>query len=203
MQNHITLRFSYAILKLSKFASMWFERTQTERARLNKAEISTWTALKTKMRKRFVPRTYKQDLYMKLNSLEQNHLSVEQYIKEFERLSLACECKDEDEQKAAKFLIGLKNAIANQVELQHFYSFDEACQLAIKVERQLAEAKAKTPRSPFTPIAENSRPWDTPVSLGKGSNSTPPPPTSEPSSKKHMNLTPGQAAMREKQCFKC
>ena len=44
-------------------------------------------------------------------------MSVAEYIKEFERLSLACDCKDEDEQKMSKFVMGLYQPISNQVEL--------------------------------------------------------------------------------------
>ena len=109
-------RYSYAILKLTRYASLWFDSMQNHRERDGKAKIETWTDLRAKMRKRFVPRSYKQDLYMKLNSLKQDRLTVEGYITEFEKLYISCGCKEEEEQKIAKFILGLSPPIRFQVE---------------------------------------------------------------------------------------
>lgn len=61
---------------------------------------------------------------------------------------MACDCKDEEEQKMVKFLFGLSTPIANHVELQQYYSFsfDELCSLASNVERQQKEVKGKSIR---------------------------------------------------------
>ena len=69
------------------------------------------------MRKRFVPKSYKQKLFLKLNSLKQNQLSIDQYVAEFKKLYLACGCKEEDEQKIAKILLGLNKSIAYAFEV--------------------------------------------------------------------------------------
>lgn len=136
--------FTYAILKLSRLASLWYDNMQMRREREGKEKIKSWGLLKQKMKKRFVPRTYKQDLYHKYNTLQQHSMSVEDYIKEFERLSLACDCKDVEEQKISKFLVGLVPEICNKVELQPYFSFDEVCELAVKVERQIKTSKIKS-----------------------------------------------------------
>lgn len=60
---------------------------------------------------------------------------MEAYISEFERLWLACDCKDEDERKSTKFLIGLKKKIVDFVELHPYDTLDDLCLLAKKVER--------------------------------------------------------------------
>uniref|UniRef100_A0A803M625 Retrotransposon gag domain-containing protein n=1 Tax=Chenopodium quinoa TaxID=63459 RepID=A0A803M625_CHEQI len=46
-----TKRFHYAILKLTKYASLWFESFQHQRERDGKAQLTTWTELKQKMKK--------------------------------------------------------------------------------------------------------------------------------------------------------
>ncbi|XP_048494585.1 uncharacterized protein LOC125494807 [Beta vulgaris subsp. vulgaris] len=188
--------FSYATLKFTRYASLWFENMQVRREREGKESISTWSDLKLKLKKRFVPRTYKQDLFVKFNSLQQNQLTVAQYVQEFERLSMACDCKDEDEQKSAKFLIGLNTPIANLVELQVYHSFDELCQLATKVERQQKEAKGKSTRFPFTPKTENYSSFVKSEALDKGKGG-------EEEFKTPTNATAGQKGMRERVCFKC
>lgn len=54
------------------------------------------------MKKRFIPRTHKQALFSKLNSLTEGSMNVEKYIKEFERVYIACDCREQEEQKIAK-----------------------------------------------------------------------------------------------------
>lgn len=92
-----------------------------------KEKIENWTSLRLKLRKRFVPKPYKQELYLRLNCFQQDHLSMAEYMIEFEKLYLACGCKLEEEQKMAKFLFGMNKPIANLVELQTYNTFGELC----------------------------------------------------------------------------
>lgn len=192
-------RFKHAILKLSDYASDWFDSFQGQRKREGKSEIETWTDLKAKMKKRFVPRTYRHELFLKLNSLQQGYMGVEQYTKEFERLSLACDCHDSDDQKSAKFLLGLRKDIANQVELQPYYSFDELCVLAKKVERQQQDSKSRGFKPSYTPKLEvpkqegSDHKAKSESSFGTVGSTLSKPPL----------LTPSQSVMKGKQCFKC
>lgn len=83
-----------------------------------------------------MPSTYKQQLYIDLNSLEQKYDTVQQYTREFDKLYMACGCKDDEEQKIAKYILGLHPKIRDKVELQSFSTYDECCLLASKIERQ-------------------------------------------------------------------
>jgi len=47
--------------------------------------------MKRVMKKRFVLEYYKQELYIRLQTLRQGSLSVEEYVKEFELLLIRCE----------------------------------------------------------------------------------------------------------------
>uniref|UniRef100_A0A803MLT1 Retrotransposon gag domain-containing protein n=1 Tax=Chenopodium quinoa TaxID=63459 RepID=A0A803MLT1_CHEQI len=111
-----TKRFHYAFLKLTKYASLWFESFQNQRERDGKAQLTTWTELKQKKKKKFVPRLHKQDLFSMLNSLQQGYITIDNYIKEFEKLYIACDCKDEEEQKIAKFVLGLNASMRSKLE---------------------------------------------------------------------------------------
>lgn len=73
---------------------------------------------------------------MKLNSLQQKQLSEEANISVFKKLWLVCACKEENEQKSAKFLLVLKKRIADFLELHPYDTLDNLCLLAKKVERQ-------------------------------------------------------------------
>ena len=106
---------------------------------------------------------------------------------------MACGCKEEEEQKMVKLLTGLNKDTANHVELQSYSSFDELCQLAINVERQVNERKKKGPRTPrieslTKPLEDFESPWK------KGETST----------NRSRAMAPNQAAtMKERICFNC
>jgi len=127
--------FKVAILKLKRYASLWYENVKKQRAREGKTRIKTWSKLKRLMTKRFLPDNYKRDLYLKVSSLNQGRLNVEEYIREFEQLQIRSGLEEEPEQTMARFLRGLDPAIAEKVDLQPFWSFEDLCKLAIKVEK--------------------------------------------------------------------
>jgi len=102
--------FKVAILKLKRYASLWYENVKRQRAREGKARIKTWSKLKRLMTKRFLPDNYKRDLYLKVSSLNQGRLNVEEYIREFEQLQIRSGLEEEPEQTMARFLRGLDPA---------------------------------------------------------------------------------------------
>ena len=62
-------------------------------------------------------------------------MKVEEYIREFEQLQIRCALREEPQQTIARFLKGLNTAILERVELQPFWTFEDACKLAVKVEK--------------------------------------------------------------------
>jgi len=87
------------------------------------------------MDKSFLPTTCKQELYLKVTSLHQGSMKVEEYIIEFKQLQIGCALRGEAEQPIARLLKGLNSAILERVELQPFWTFEDACKLAVKVEK--------------------------------------------------------------------
>lgn len=69
-------RCKYAILKLSKSASLWYEGLKARRIRDRKEKISSWESLKRKLRKRYVPSNHRLNLYKKISDLVQGKMSV-------------------------------------------------------------------------------------------------------------------------------
>uniref|UniRef100_A0A803L9Q7 Retrotransposon gag domain-containing protein n=1 Tax=Chenopodium quinoa TaxID=63459 RepID=A0A803L9Q7_CHEQI len=144
-------RFKYATLKLSRYASLWYESMKRARDKEGKEKLQSWTKLKKKLRMRFVPKTYKQDLFRQLDTLQQGGLSIEQYTKKFDNLSLACDIEEGEEQRMSRFLRGLNIDIANVVELQQFWTYDELSSLALKIEKQLRGTKVRSYTKALTP----------------------------------------------------
>ena len=61
--------FKLVILKLKGYASLWYETLKKNRARETKSKIKTWSKHKKHMEKRFLPPSYKQELYLKITTL--------------------------------------------------------------------------------------------------------------------------------------
>ena len=129
-------RCKYAILKLGKSASLWYEGVKAQRARDRKEKITSWESLKRKLRKRYVPSNHRLNLYKKVSDLVQGKLSVLEYIDEFETLCLMAKLEENEEQKMSRFLRGLNKNIQFAVELCNYSDFDTLCTLCLKVENQ-------------------------------------------------------------------
>lgn len=89
------------------------------------------------MKRRFVPSHYYWDLYKKLQRLTQGNRSVEDYYQEMEVAMIRANVKEDREATLARFLAGLNQEIANQVELQHYVELEDMVHMAIKIEKQL------------------------------------------------------------------
>ena len=88
------------------------------------------------MEKRFFPQYYKQELFIKIQTLHQGVYSVEDYVKEFEMLMIHCELQEAQEQTIARFISGLNKEIVDSVELQPCVSLENVIKLVVKIERQ-------------------------------------------------------------------
>jgi len=73
--------------------------------------------MKSKLKTRFHPPTYVQDLYCQLHSLNQRNLSVTEYTREFEKLVIKCDLQKPEEQTIVRYLGGLDPRHANVVSL--------------------------------------------------------------------------------------
>uniref|UniRef100_A0A803NC47 CCHC-type domain-containing protein n=1 Tax=Chenopodium quinoa TaxID=63459 RepID=A0A803NC47_CHEQI len=102
---------------------------------------------------------YKKDEEIKLSDLPEfdGTLDPEVYLDWERRVDRIFSHKDEEEQKISKFLVGLNMEIGHKVGLQSFFTFDEACELAVKVERQIKTSKLKSFRPNYAPKGETSK----------------------------------------------
>ena len=121
---------------------------ETSRVRSGKGKIRDWEKMKKKLKERFVPKTYLQDTYAKFHELVQGHLSVEEYTRTFEELSMKCDLNEPDNQTIVRYLNGLDSRIRDVVELTQYSTFGDVCVLAHKVETQ---RKAKSKEKVHTP----------------------------------------------------
>ncbi|XP_074315568.1 uncharacterized protein LOC141651769 [Silene latifolia] len=186
-------QFKVAILKLTKYAYLWYENLKKQRKKEGKDKIESWIKLKKHLMRRFLPRDYEQENYLKLQSLMQENMSVTEYIKEFEKMSIVCDLEDKEELRVARFIKGLTPAIATKVEIQNYDGFRDICRLALKFEKH---DKARKPYA-----------YSKGQSSGTSSYSRPAPskpketPKEEPKDKGKGVAEPKGNSLRR--CFKC
>lgn len=151
-------RFKVVVLKLTNYASLWYENLKGKRRRERKPKLESWESLKKRMKKRFLPSDYVQDMYLKLQAFKQNSLSVDEYINEFEWLNIMCDLEERTEHKIARFITGLERRIAKKVDLRPHWTFEEVCNMALKVEKYTKGMKVANPKpytKPFSKVVED------------------------------------------------
>ncbi|CAO2825173.1 unnamed protein product [Amaranthus hypochondriacus] len=194
-------KFKLAVLKLTKLAALWYENVKANRRREGKKKMDSWEKLKKKMRDKWVSKEYEQEQYLKLTHLSQEtEMSVEAYIREFEKLCLICDLQEKEAFKIARFIKGLSKHICRKVEVTHYASFSDVCKLALKYEAQSQEEKEKeNPKFPckctskFTPSNSEGSTFQSKSFPSSFKNEK---------SKEKVVVSPSELATRRK-CFKC
>ncbi|KAJ9555026.1 hypothetical protein OSB04_009640 [Centaurea solstitialis] len=136
-------------IKLRKYASLWWEHIKKKRAQEGRSKVRTWEKMKKLLREKFLPPNFRQEAFLEYHNLSQRSTTVEELICEFDRLRMRCGAEEEEEQIIARFLGALRPEIADIVQLQPYWSFNDVCQLSLKVEKQL-RAKGKSRGSRFS-----------------------------------------------------
>ena len=154
-------KYKIAKVKLKGYGDSWLQGEQRARTLRGKAPISTWNKMKKRMRDRFIPHNYKQSQYVKWSTLQQNGDSVEDYIKEFDRLAIVCEVTENEELKMGRFVAGLDQELQDKLEGYTNLTFVEACKLVTKFDAR--RKKKKTPTT--TPVVRKP-----PFTLKEGSS---------------------------------
>ncbi|KAL9232396.1 hypothetical protein vseg_007511 [Gypsophila vaccaria] len=146
-------RCKYAILRLSRGASLWYEGLKAMRSCAGKEKLASWESLKNKLRKKYVPSNHRLSIYRKIADLEEGKLSIAEYIDEFETLILLGELEEIKEQKMSRFLRGLNRNIAHTVELYLYAYFDTLCNLCVKIEAQRKSKSGGSDKEYSSPYA--------------------------------------------------
>ena len=189
-----------AVIEFSDYAITWWDQLVINRRRNRERPIETWEAMKTVMRKRFVPSYYYRELHKKLQGLRQGSRSVEDYYKEMEIAMIRADVEEDREATMARFLLGLNREIQDRVEIQHYVELDDMVHMAIKVEQQLKRGGGS--RAAHNTSATSWKPSYT-KQMDKSQTSK-----SEPKSANTSHVPQGKtdtttSRNRDIKCFKC
>ncbi|XP_026458570.1 uncharacterized protein LOC113359097 [Papaver somniferum] len=110
--------------KLKGGAATWWETLCEDRDKYHKPPIRTWKRMRELLRAKFLPKYYKQQLFLKLQNCRQGAKLVEEYVAEFYGLVARNQLKETEEQLVAFFIDGLNNLI-QQGMTQSAFNMDE------------------------------------------------------------------------------
>ena len=105
-------------IKLEKHDSFSWDNVKRQKECEGKSKIVTWDKMKCEFKRKYLPSTYCQDVFMKIHNLRRKTLSVEEYTTEFDNLMLKSELEEPEEHSIARYLGGLNFEIASVVNLQ-------------------------------------------------------------------------------------
>nr|XP_010911115.1 uncharacterized protein LOC105037111 [Elaeis guineensis] len=175
---------------------------KAQRRRDGEEEIQSWRLMKRIMEKRFVSHYYKQELYIKLQSLRQGGMCVEDYVKEFEMLMMRCDLREPQEQTIARFLRDLNKEIVDTMELQSYVFLDDVIKLAVKVERQRKRGASKPSKTTnSSSLSPQSVPKAVPKQVEKGDSNKQVTDAAKEKEKVENSQPPKRS--RDIKCFKC
>ncbi|XP_042446416.1 uncharacterized protein LOC122031363 [Zingiber officinale] len=195
-----------AAVAFTDYVIIWWDQLTLSRRRNRELPIDNWEDMKAVMRRRFVPSHYYRDLHLKLQSLKQGSMTMEDYHKEMEIALIRANIEEDREATMARFICGLNREIANIVELHHYVELDDVVHMAMKVERQLKKGVRSTSKYeaassfPWKQKWGSSKPTEKAVSKSKGEMNVA---KTQPSNKDRGNSSSQPQRNRDIKCFRC
>ena len=92
-----------------------------------------------KVKKKFLPTKYQVILLRKMKNLRKRDMSVKEYTEEFYRLDISSGHVDDDVEKIARYINGLRSGIQDEISFVKLESVEEAYQYDLKAEETLTK----------------------------------------------------------------
>eukprot|EP00253_Pinus_taeda_P015497 PITA_15497 len=130
-------RVKFDTMKLKGHATILWESVQTERRRLNKLSIKTWSRMVAKLKGRFQLKDYQIALHRQVQNLKQKGMTVREYMEEFYRVNLRAGYIEDTTEKTVRYANGLRLEILDEIRILSPKNIDEAYQSAMKAEEKI------------------------------------------------------------------
>ena len=130
-------RIRFVKMKLTNSVKMYWQNVLQDMLRLGEAPITQWVGMKAKLQEKYIPPSYKSQLFSIMINLKQMTLSVAEYSAKFEEARLRCsEFHAEDQFSIyTHFVNGLRFDIQRTVELHAPHTVEDAYKKALEVKK--------------------------------------------------------------------
>ena len=149
--------------------------------------------LKKHIKRKYVPPTYRQQLYVQFNTLTQGTKSVQEYIQEWERLTVLCDVNDSEELRVGKFIARLREDIRGKLMFTANLIVHATGNLAIEIERYASRKKQQSNTS-YSRTTRTFTPSNSNTTVA---------PRNTPSNVQKTNILRADAPPKDIVCFKC
>jgi hypothetical protein len=139
-------KVKHVVTRLKGHATLWWDELQADRRRKGKSKIKSWDRMVAKIKDKFIPKDYQLNLFRRLQNLRQKGLSVKEYTEEFYKLNIRAGHKENDEEKVARYINGLRYEIQDEISMITMRTVEYAYQVALKEEEKLARKKSQKNR---------------------------------------------------------
>ena len=124
-------------MKLTNSAKMYWQNVLQDMIRLSEPPITQWVVMKEKLQEKYIPPSYKSQLFSNMINIKQMTLSVAEYSAKFEKTRLRCSKFHVEDQFAVciRFVNGLRFDIQKMVKLHAPNIVEDAYKKALEVEK--------------------------------------------------------------------
>ncbi|XP_059068990.1 uncharacterized protein LOC131859364 [Cryptomeria japonica] len=145
-------KMNLAKTKLKGSTLTWWNCTQSDKMRRGKLKINNWDKMVAKVKAQFLLGDYEVQNFKRLQNLKQKEMDVMTYIEEFHKLSLRVGHHEDEVEKIARYVNGLRHSIQDELSLTTPRSAEECFQLATRAKekikrRQEQQAKCRERRT--------------------------------------------------------
>nr|GEU83743.1 hypothetical protein CTI12_AA197270 [Tanacetum cinerariifolium] len=137
-------RVDLVAYKLKGGAQSWWKNLQLIRECQGKLPITSWERMDRELRRRFLSPNHDQILFNLLQKCVQGNRSIDVYTAEFHRLSSRNDLSETESQQVTRYINGLSPQIHDKISLVPVYTLDDAYNLTIRPENQLATTTKTT-----------------------------------------------------------
>lgn len=136
-------KVKFAVTRLKGHAAIWWDEVQTLRTRKGKSKIKQWDKMVSKMKAKFLPKDYHLNLFKQMQNLKQKGMSVKEYTEEFYRLSIRTRHVEDDLEKVARYVNGLRYEIQDEIGLLSLKTVEDAYQAGLKAEEKILRKQSQ------------------------------------------------------------
>jgi hypothetical protein len=132
-----------AVTRLKGHATLWWDELHAGHRCKGKRKIKSWDSMVAKLKDNFIPKDNYINMFRKLQNLRQKSLSMKEYTKEFYRMNITVGQKENDDEKIAKYINGLRCEIKDNINMMPIGTVEDAYHVALKVEEKLARRQSQ------------------------------------------------------------
>jgi hypothetical protein len=132
---------NHAVTRLKGHVELWLDELQDDHRCKGKNKIKSWDRMVAKIKEKFIPKDYQINMFIIFHNLRNKILLVKEYTEEFYRLNIRARQKENEDEKIARYINGLRYEIQEEISMINVSKVEDDYQEALKAEEKLDRKK--------------------------------------------------------------